>query len=134
MEKLYPISINPELCKRCQKCQYSCPPKAIFWKDSMRYVDYNNCPGCLKCVLACEHGANNVISIDDGKLTGFIIDNEKCSLCLKCTEDGFCLQNRYTLDKGTNKIIFDDKTFSNCPNCLKCYKDCPEKAIIPEII
>jgi ferredoxin len=131
-EKLFPISINPDLCKRCQKCSYSCPPKAIFWRDSMRYVDYNKCEGCLKCVSVCEHGANEVISIKDGKLQGFTVDEERCSLCLRCVED-FCFQNRYLFDEKENKIVFNDRDLSSCFNCLKCFKNCPNNAIIPQI-
>ena len=132
-EKFFPISINPDLCRHCQKCSYSCPPKAIFWKDSMRYVDYNKCDGCLRCVDACEHGANDVISIEEGKLEGFKIDDERCSLCLQCTEEDFCFQDRFSLDEDSNKIIFDDKDLTNCFNCLKCFKTCPNNAIIPQI-
>ncbi len=134
MEKLFPISINPQLCKRCQKCQYSCPPKAIFWRNSMRYVDYNKCQGCLKCVEVCEHGAIEVISLEEGELTGFTIDIEKCTLCLECTKEDFCFQNRYFFEKEKKKIIFDDKDLKNCFNCLKCFKNCPNNAIVPEIL
>jgi len=134
MEKLFPISINPDLCRRCQKCQYSCPPKAIFWRDSMRYVDYNKCKGCLKCVEVCEHGAVEVISLDDGTLIGFEIDEERCNLCKKCTEADFCFQDRFSLDKEKRKIIFNDSDLTNCFNCLKCFKSCPNNAIIPQIL
>lgn len=133
MEKLFPISVNPDLCRRCQKCSYSCPPKAIFWRDSMRYVDYNKCKGCLKCVEVCEHGAVEVISLDDGTLIGFEIDEERCTLCKQCTEADFCFQDRFSFDNGRDKIIFDDRDLSNCFNCLKCFKSCPSNAIIPEI-
>ena len=56
-EKLFPISINPNFCIRCEKCSYSCPPKAIFFRDTLRYVDYDKCQGCLKCELSCPQGA-----------------------------------------------------------------------------
>jgi len=133
-EKLFPISINPHLCKRCQKCSYSCPTKAIFWKDSMRYVNYNKCKGCLKCVEVCEHGAVEVVSMEEGNLEGFKINSERCNLCLSCTEDNFCFQNRFSFDKEEEKIIFDDKELINCSACLKCFKSCPNNAIIPQII
>ena len=86
-EKFFPISINTELCVRCQRCMYSCSPKAIFFKNSMRYVDYDKCKGCLKCVDVCEHGAIEVISIKEGKLKGFYIDPDKCSICKHCLKD-----------------------------------------------
>ncbi len=132
-EKLFPITIDPNLCRRCQKCSYSCPPKAIFWKDSMRYVDYNKCDGCLRCVDACEHGANTVISIEEGTLEGFEIDETRCNLCQQCTNDDFCFQNRYSFDKEHKKIIFNGKNLEKCFNCLKCFKSCPNNAIIPII-
>jgi len=50
MEKLFPISINPQFCVWCEKCSYSCSTKALFFRDTFRYVDYNKCKGCLKCV------------------------------------------------------------------------------------
>lgn len=133
-EKLFPITINPSFCKRCQKCSYSCPPKAIFWRNSMRYVDYNKCKGCLKCVEVCEHGAIEVISLDDGKLIGFTIDDEKCLLCGNCTKDDFCFQNRYSFDKEKTKITFNNKELTSCLNCLKCFRMCPNNAIIPQIV
>ena len=135
-EKLFPISINPEFCIRCEKCSYSCPPKAIFFRDSLRYVDYDKCQGCLKCVDVCEHGAIEVISIEEGKLKGFIIDREKCSLCKACLEDNFCFFKLFELKRDNNGkeyISFQKDSLSECFKCLKCFKTCPNNAIIPEI-
>jgi ferredoxin len=135
-EKLFPIQINPHLCVRCQRCLYSCHPKAIFFKDSRRYVNYDKCEGCLKCVDVCEHGAIEVISIEDGKLKGFIIDPEKCTLCKICLNDSFCFQNLFQLqkgEKGKECIIFEKKSLLECHKCLKCFLSCPNNAIIPEI-
>ena len=98
-EKLFPICINPNLCVLCQRCIYSCPSKAIFFKNSRRYVNYDKCRGCLKCVDVCEHGAIEVISIKEGKLTGFRIDQDKCELCKLCIEEDFCFQNLFDLKK-----------------------------------
>ena len=39
----------------------------------MRYVDYDKCRGCLKCVIVCEHGAIEVISIEEGKLADIVV-------------------------------------------------------------
>jgi ferredoxin len=99
----------------------------------MRYVDYNKCEGCLKCVSVCEHGAIEVISIEEGELKGFTIDTEKCSLCLKCTKEDFCFQNRYSFNEKKNEIIFNNEDLINCFNCLKCMRECPNNAIIPLI-
>ena len=137
MEKLYPISVNPQFCVRCQKCMYSCPPKAIFFKDTLRYVDYNKCKGCLKCVDVCEHNPIEVISMEEGQLIDFEIDSEKCTVCKKCLEEGFCFQNLYVLitdpDSGKKKIAFNKKNMDLCQNCLKCVVSCPNNAIIPII-
>ena len=89
MEKLFPISINPHLCVRCQKCAYSCPSKAIFFRDSLRFVDFNKCRGCLKCVDVCEYNAIEVISLEEGELTDFRIDLEVCNLCKDCLESKY---------------------------------------------
>ncbi len=137
MEKFFPISINPQLCVLCQKCSYSCPTKAIFFRDSLRYVDYNKCKGCLKCVDMCEHNAIEVISMEDGELFDFKIDGERCNACKKCLDDGFCFQNLFYLrinpEPGEELIAINKKNMNSCQNCLKCFKDCPNNAIIPII-
>lgn len=51
-----------------------------FFKDTLRYVDYNKCKGCLKCVDVCEHNAIEVISMEDGQLIDFEIDSERCTV------------------------------------------------------
>lgn len=138
MEKLFPISANPELCVLCHRCSYSCSPKAIFFKNSRRYVDYNRCEGCLKCVEVCEHNAIEVISLEEGKLDGFKINKDKCLMCKKCLEDIFCFQNLFSLkidsETGEESIVFSKKDMTKCQNCLKCFKDCPGNAIIPIVI
>lgn len=137
MEKLFPISINTDFCIRCQKCTYSCHSKAIFFRDTIRYVDYNKCKGCLKCVEVCEHNAIIVIDMDDGILSDFEIDNEKCKLCKECLKPDFCLQNLFSIQKdpttNVEKIIFNKSDMEYCEKCLKCVKDCPYNAIIPII-
>ena len=136
-EKLFPISVNRNLCVRCQKCSYSCSPKAIFWRDSLRFVNYEKCQGCLKCVDVCEHGAIEVISLAEGKLVSFDIDKESCLLCKKCLEDGFCFENLFTLEirpDGKEIIMFKPEGMKNCSQCLKCFKNCPNNAIIPKFV
>ncbi|MEJ2251522.1 MAG: 4Fe-4S binding protein [Candidatus Lokiarchaeota archaeon] len=137
MEKFFPISVNPNLCARCEKCLYSCHSKAIFFKDSLRYVNYDKCKGCLKCVNVCEHGAIEVISLKEGTLKGFQIDEIRCKLCKKCISENFCFQNLYEVKKdeidSKEYISFNKKDISRCWKCLKCFKTCPENAIIPII-
>jgi len=137
MEKLFPISVNTQFCVRCQKCMYSCHPKAIFFKETLRYVDYNKCKGCLKCVDVCEHNAIEVISMEDGQLIDFEIDCERCTVCKKCLEEGYCFQNLYVLiidpDSDKKQITFNKKNMDLCQNCLKCFANCPNNAIIPII-
>lgn len=136
-EKLFPISINLQFCVHCEKCSYSCSPKAIFFRDSLRYVDYNKCKGCLKCVNVCEHNAIVVISLEEGRLVDFKIDKERCTVCKKCLESNFCFQNLFELriDSDTEEeyIKFNNNSMDKCKNCLKCFKDCPTNAIIPNI-
>jgi ferredoxin len=115
---------------------YSCPQKAIFFKDSMRYVNYDKCKGCLKCVRVCEHGAIEVISVEQGKLMGFLIDSDKCSICKLCLKKDFCFQNLFELQRGRNGkewIKFRKAELSECYKCLKCSRSCPNNAILPEI-
>ena len=136
-EKLFPISVNPQFCIRCEKCSYSCSPKAIFFRDSLRYVDYNKCKGCLKCVDVCEHNAIEVISLEEGRLVDFKIDKERCTVCKKCLDPNFCFQNLFELriepDTKEEYIAFKNISTDKCKNCLKCFKDCPNNAIIPNI-
>jgi NAD-dependent dihydropyrimidine dehydrogenase PreA subunit len=138
MEKLFPIAVNPEFCIRCEKCSYSCPSKAIFFRNSLRYVDYNKCQGCLKCVDVCEHNAIEVISMEEGKLSDFKIDVTRCNLCKVCIEENFCFQKLFSLEinntTGKKRIVFNKKNMEICQNCLKCFRDCPNNAIIPIII
>ncbi|NVM37591.1 MAG: 4Fe-4S binding protein [Candidatus Lokiarchaeota archaeon] len=42
-EKLFPISINPNLCLLCQQCMFSCPNKAFFFKNSLQNLNYETC-------------------------------------------------------------------------------------------
>jgi len=137
MEKFFPISINPQFCIRCEKCSYSCSTKAIFFRDSLRYVDYNKCKGCLKCVDVCEHNAIVVISLVEGRLVDFTIDKERCTVCKRCLESNFCFQGLFELrlESDTNEeyIGFNNSSMEKCNNCLKCFKDCPNNAIIPNI-
>jgi len=134
-EKFFPISINPQLCIRCQRCMYSCHPKAIFFKNTLRYVDYNKCEGCLKCVDVCEQGAIEVISIKEGKLITFNVDSSKCNLCGMCLKEDFCFQNLFEISQNNQhkEIQFNKKDMERCFNCLKCFKSCPCNAILPEI-
>ena len=68
---------------------------------------------------------------------GFEILKDRCELCGKCTEPDFCLQNLFEMisDEEGNKFIqFKTGDFSLCKGCLKCFKDCPNNAIIPTLI
>ena len=135
-EKFFPISVNEDLCLTCTKCISRCPSKAIFFKGTGRFVHYNRCKGCLRCVYVCKYGAIEVISLKEGNLIGFEILNEKCNLCGKCIEPDFCFQNLFEkVPDEENKLIIQFKTgnFSLCNGCLKCFKDCPNNAILPII-
>jgi ferredoxin len=103
----------------------------------MRYVDYDKCQGCLKCVDVCEHGAIEVISIKEGKLKGFNINQDKCDLCKVCVNAEFCFQGLFKLrkDKFSKKewIEFQKENLHNCFRCLKCFMNCPNNAVIPII-
>lgn len=51
--------IDPEKCKRCEQCINICPQKAI---NQCFKVVKDKCIGCLKCEVACKHGAIEVYS------------------------------------------------------------------------
>ncbi|MBD3350837.1 MAG: hypothetical protein GF364_05045 [Candidatus Lokiarchaeota archaeon] len=139
-EILFPIDVNPELCVLCVRCQRFCHTDAISFRNMEKFVDYRKCRGCLKCVEMCDHGAIEVVSIDKGIFKGFTIDHDLCKMCKNCIQDGFCLENRYSVIEEKNedgkvveKIEFNDKNLSECPSCLKCFNKCPNRAIIPII-
>jgi ferredoxin len=101
----------------------------------MRYVNYDKCKGCLKCVDVCEHGAIEVVSIKEGKIKSFSINQDRCDLCKLCIRENFCFQNLFELKKENNRewIHFNKQNIASCFKCLKCFKSCPSNAIIPEI-
>ncbi len=51
------VIINQELCNGCGKCLKVCPQNAIYFKDSMPFIDENKCVSCLACVKLCPTGA-----------------------------------------------------------------------------
>lgn len=136
-EKLFPIRVNPEFCIRCQRCQYSCPQKAIFFRDSKRCVDYNKCEGCLKCVEVCEHGAIEVESFYGQKLVNLSIDQEKCQTCKECVSENFCYADHGAMFKSRKNEKGEEYISLNfdlnlCEKCLKCVDRCKFHAIVPE--
>jgi len=76
--------------------------------------------------------------MEEGVLTDFKIDLDRCQLCKKCLEGEFCFQKLFDLakngDSGEEIIVFNKKNMNLCQNCLKCVSECPFNAIIPIII
>ncbi|MHA2007646.1 MAG: 4Fe-4S binding protein [Promethearchaeota archaeon] len=140
-EKFIPVQINQELCLRCERCLGACKEKAIFFKHSIRLVDYSKCKACLNCVQVCPRNAIQVTSIESNdQIISIKVDHEKCSMCNLCLNDSgaFCPKNLFYQDDIENKenqetkgIRFKFKEISKCQGCLKCVALCPENAIKP---
>jgi len=88
-------------------------------------------------VEVCEHTAIEVISLEEGTLKGFEINQQACKRCDACIQEGFCLNDLFQLqmndETGKEEISFTQQDLSNCFKCLKCFKSCPNNAIIPII-
>jgi len=139
-EKFIPVQIDQELCLRCERCLKACKNKAIYFENSLRFVDYAKCKACLNCVLVCPRNAIQVRSIQiPNQILNMKIDHEKCNLCLKCVDESgkFCPNNLFYLDKvkkasiETEGIRFKFKEIGKCQGCLKCELSCPQHAIKP---
>lgn len=69
-------TINAELCKKCEKCERLCPPKAIFHhfphgqdlKDDFMVVREDLCIGCGVCAANCAEEAIQLHKVRDVKV------------------------------------------------------------------
>ncbi|MEJ2293787.1 MAG: 4Fe-4S binding protein [Candidatus Lokiarchaeota archaeon] len=53
-----------------------------------------------------------------------------------CLKEDFCFHQLFELkknDDGSEDILFRKDGLSECYKCLKCFKACPNNAIIPDI-
>lgn len=141
-ERFVPIQIDQELCLKCERCLKACKTnKAIYFKNSIRLVDYSKCKGCLNCVQVCPRNAIEVTSVMPNQVLSIKIDHDKCNMCGLCLDDNgnFCPKNLYYKDsikkdgKETDGIRFKFKEIAKCQGCLVCEKLCPEGAIEPVI-
>jgi NAD-dependent dihydropyrimidine dehydrogenase PreA subunit len=69
--------IDPEQCKGCGKCVYSCPKKILKAGDNInsygfRYVVCveDSCVGCGNCFYSCPEPGAIIIYSDDGEDEG----------------------------------------------------------------
>ncbi len=51
------LSLRPERCDQCGRCERACSADAIKVGPSYLYVDWHACDGCNACVEACDRGA-----------------------------------------------------------------------------
>jgi len=51
------VIINQELCNGCGACLKVCSHDAIYFKNSIPFIDENKCVSCLACVKVCPTGA-----------------------------------------------------------------------------
>jgi len=71
----HPVVRMPVVCSQCgdPKCAAACPTNAIYRKDSVVYINEEDCVACHACVDACPFGAMYVHSQIETPL--------KCDLC-----------------------------------------------------
>ncbi len=141
-ERFVPIQIDQESCLKCERCLKACKVnKAIYFKNSIRLVDYSKCKGCLNCVQVCPRNAIEVTSVIPDQVLNIKVDHDKCNMCELCVDDNgnFCPQHLYykdTIIKDGNEmagIRFKFKEIAKCQGCLACESSCPEGAIQPVI-
>jgi uncharacterized protein (DUF362 family)/ferredoxin-like protein FixX len=48
---------NFSICKGCEMCAKSCPPKAIAMVNGRPHIDYNSCIRCFCCHELCNYNA-----------------------------------------------------------------------------
>ncbi len=136
-ERFIPIQIDQELCMKCERCVKACKNEAIYFKNSIRLVDYSKCKGCLNCVQVCPRNAIEVTSVMPNQVIEMKIDHDKCTMCELCINDdgNFCPKNLYYKDsikkdgKEFDGIRFKFKEIAKCQGCLACENSCPEGAI-----
>ena len=124
---------------RCERCVKACRNQAIYFKNSIRLVNYNKCKGCLNCVQVCPRNAIEVTSVVPQQVLTVKIDHEKCTMCKKCVDDKdkFCPNDLFFIGniKKNGKVVegikFKFNEVNKCQGCLKCESLCPEKAIKP---
>lgn len=125
---------------RCERCLRACPNDAIYFKNTLRYIDYSKCKACLTCVQVCPRNAIVVTSVTDpGQVLTLKIDHDICTMCKECVKDdgSFCPNNLFYVDKiiandnEIEAIKFKYGEIAKCQKCLRCESMCPEKAIVP---
>ncbi len=57
---MYPITTNPEKCRKCYSCVRSCPVKAIKVEESYTEIIFSRCIGCGNCLNNCPQKAKQV--------------------------------------------------------------------------
>jgi len=56
----YYATVDPELCKGCQKCIERCQLDARVMVDGVATVNLDRCIGCGNCVVICSSGASQL--------------------------------------------------------------------------
>jgi len=138
-ERFVPLQIDPELCMRCERCLRACKNDAIYFENSLRYIDYTKCKACLVCVQVCPRNAIVITSVMPKQVLTIKIDHNKCTICGECVKNHgtFCPNDLFYLgkikvnDKEIMGIKFNYIEVGKCMGCLKCKLKCREGAIKP---
>ena len=138
-ERFVPLQIDPDLCMRCERCLRACKNDAIYFENSLRYIDYSKCKACLVCVQVCPRNAIVVTSVMPKQVLTIKVDHDRCTMCKDCIKNHgtFCPNNLFYIDKKKvngkeiDVIKFNFREVRKCKGCLKCELSCPEKAIKP---
>ncbi len=138
-EQFVPIQIDSDLCMRCERCLRACKNDAIYFENSLRYIDYSKCKACLVCVQVCPRNAIVITSIMPKQVLTIKVNHDRCTMCGECIKnlDKFCPNNLFYVDKKKvngieiDVIKFNFQEVRKCKGCLKCELNCPENAIKP---
>ncbi|MFO8020671.1 MAG: 4Fe-4S binding protein [Promethearchaeia archaeon] len=136
-ETFIPIQIDQERCTKCKRCYNACKNDAIYFEQSLRFVDYSKCKGCLDCQRVCPRNLIQVTYVVPNEVANVKIDYDKCTMCGLCTDmDGaICPNHLFEVGKvmrdgkKVEGVVYKHSEISKCQGCEKCELNCPEGAI-----
>ena len=95
----HPVVRMPVVCNQCKdaKCMSACPTDAIYKRNGVVRIRYDDCIGCHACVDACPFGA---IKMANGLP---VVDSTKCTSCGRCVKA--CPRNLYSIKEFMDNQI-----------------------------
>jgi anaerobic carbon-monoxide dehydrogenase iron sulfur subunit len=112
------LTVNPELCIDCAKCERNCPQNAIKVDKGVPLFCMNCSPDKAPCLQACPEGAIESLG------GAIVINDEKCIGCGLCQD--ICPIGAINMD--------NTGTIHKCDLCInedhkECIESCPTNAL-----